>query len=411
MTRRVTITLVAIGGYGHSYLSQLLTPELRDTAKIVAAVDPTPERCKMLGDLQAMHVPIYPTLEAYDAEASSPADLVVISSPIHYHVPQSIAALEHGSNVLCEKPMCATVQEADALIAARDRAGRFVSIGYQRSFTPAAHALKADIRSGVLGKPKRMRCLCLWARTERYYNRNNWAGMQKSPDDAWVLDSPMNNAMSHSLHQMFHLLGDTTQTSATPAKVTAELYRANDITNFDTGVLRAFTDTGVEVFFAASHAVADRETTELVAEFEHATVTGSRKRGGLTVTFTDGRTKTYENPDDHRHARKLLDAIERVTSGSPDVCGPEAARAQTVVINGAQDSCSHITEFPREMVEITGDEGERLTHVPGLEAMLRQCFDEDKLPSEIDFDWAKPGTEVDLTDYAWFPGGNHGTTI
>ncbi|HUV39578.1 MAG TPA: Gfo/Idh/MocA family oxidoreductase [Planctomycetota bacterium] len=406
MSKRVTVAVVAIGGYGQGYLRTLLEPENREIAEIVAAVDPTPERCPYLDEFKALTVPICATMEEYVARASAPADLVVISSPIHAHAPQTIAALEHGSNVLCEKPMCATVQEADAVIAARDRAGKFVSIGYQGSFTSATHALKADVRSGVLGKPVRLRTLCLWARTERYYTRNNWAGMRKTPDGAWVLDSPANNAMSHSLHHMFYLLGDRANTSARPARVVAELYRANAITNFDTCAIRAFTDTDVEVLFVASHAVEDRNTTEHIFEFERATVTRGAEHGEIVATFTDGRTKTYPDAAEHyRHPGKLLDAIERVRTGKPDVCGPEAARAQTLVINAAADACPDITTFPSTMIVVTGEAGDRLTHVVGLEAMLRRCFDEGKLPSQTGFDWAKAGREVDLTNYTHFPGG------
>jgi len=61
-----------------------------------------------------------------------------VSSPIHCHVPQSVAALRGGSHVLCDKPSRHGA-DVDRLADARDRAGRFVMIGYQWSFsTPSS---------------------------------------------------------------------------------------------------------------------------------------------------------------------------------------------------------------------------------------------------------------------------------
>ena len=150
MSGRVRIVLVGIGGYGNYYVNALLGEEFRESAEIVGAVEPHPERCRRLEELLAIKVPVFPTLDEFYESAPEPPELAVISSPIHYHAPQTVAALSGGSNVLCEKPMCATVQEAEAMKDARDRSGNFVSIGFQRSFwQPARIEVTALVR--VLG--------------------------------------------------------------------------------------------------------------------------------------------------------------------------------------------------------------------------------------------------------------------
>ena len=408
MSRRVTVALVAIGGYGAGYVKSLLEPEYREIVEIVGAADPTPEHCPQLAELEAMNVPIRVTIEELYDELDAPPDLAIISSPIHWHARQTIAALSHGSNVLCEKPMCATVQEADAIIDARDRAGKFVSIGYQRSFTPAVQALKKDIRGGVLGRPKRLKCLCLGWRGEKYYGRNNWAGAMKSPEGAWVLDSPANNAMAHFVHHMFYILGPETDRSARPVRVTAELYRANDITNFDTCAIRATTDTGVEVLFYSSHAVDVKDPTAFRHEFAGAVVTSERIddwHSKIVARFKDGSTKDYSELDVPHIPGKLREAVELAKSGGPLTCGPEAARSQTLCINAAHDSMPDVVVFPKSMLDVMGEPGDRVTFVPGLADVLHKCYEQNGLPSELGIDWAKPGKEIDLTDYAWFPGG------
>ena len=63
--------------------------------RLVAGVDPAPRNCKRLADLSE-GVPVYPSLEDFYRVA---ADLAVLSSPIHQHCRQTLAA--HGST-LCE---------------------------------------------------------------------------------------------------------------------------------------------------------------------------------------------------------------------------------------------------------------------------------------------------------------------
>ena len=426
MSKKVTVAVVAIGGYGSGYVGTLLTPKYRRLAKIVAGIDPTPERCAHLGELKKLKVPIYPTMEKFYAKARRAPDLVIISSPIQLHAAHAISALEHGSHVLCEKPMCATVQDAEALREARDRSGKFVIIGYQRSFTPGAKALHRDVRHGLFGAPKRLRTLCLVPRAKEYYGRNNWAGMQKSPDlspglgagGRWVLDSPANNAVAHFLHAMFHTLGGRKNSSALPVEVTAELYRANDIANFDTCAIRAITAAGpsgrrsasgsrgrgVEVLFLASHAVDEKEPCLFRWEFEKA-VAESQPDGGTLVRMKNGRELHYGGLGGKHIDGKLSEALRLARAGRTDVtCGIEAAYAQTLCINGAQDSMPRIASL-KKLRKPVGKGEKRIWVVPGLAETLRECWKKGKLPSELAVPWAKAGKTIDLTDYRRFPGG------
>jgi predicted dehydrogenase len=80
-----------------------------------------------------------------DFYASNRADLAVISSLIQFHCRQTCMALNNGSNVLCEKPVAATVQEVQEMIETRDRTKLIVAVGFQWSYDPAAQSLKKEI--------------------------------------------------------------------------------------------------------------------------------------------------------------------------------------------------------------------------------------------------------------------------
>jgi predicted dehydrogenase len=401
MREQVRLVLVGVGGYGEVYVSGLLNPENSEKLKdveIVGIVDPFSERCSRLPELQSMGIPVYKCLEEF--YSSNCADLAVISSPIQFHTEQTCMALSHGSHVLCEKPLCATIQDAYKMINAERESGKWIAIGYQWSFSDAIQMLKKDINSGLLGKPLQLKTLVLWPRDEKYYKRNSWAGRKQDAKGNWVLDSPVNNATAHYLHNMFYVLGKTTSTSEYPVSIVAELYRANPIENFDTGVLRCYTDEGIEILFYSSHAVSRVAGPIFSFTFENAVVTLEDGKE-VIASFSDGTTKNYGCPDSG--LKKLWDAIESVKSGSPVVCGPVAASAQTLCINGMQDSVPDIVEFPLSLVRIQGEEGMRKTWVEGLDALLEECFGKSILPSEMGVPWAKEGKEVQLRDYRTYP--------
>ena len=64
-------------------------------------------------------------------------DAVLITTPHAYHCEQTLAALEHGKHVLVEKPMAMTLEDADAIIAAQQRTGLIVQVGYMRRYASA----------------------------------------------------------------------------------------------------------------------------------------------------------------------------------------------------------------------------------------------------------------------------------
>jgi len=397
----VTVALVALGGYGNFYLQHLFEGQAAHGCRLVAGIDPDPSGCHYLDRFEAHGIPIYPDLESFYRQQS--ADLVVIAAPPHLHAPFTLTALRQGSNVLCEKPLAPTIQEAREMMAAEAASGCFVAIGYQWSFSPAIQALKADVMVGSLGCPRRLRTKVLWPRTRSYYHRNNWAGRIKTDDGRWVLDSPASNATAHYLHNCFYVLGTTVASSAMPVDVVAELYRANPIENYDTAAIRCHTEEGAEILYYTAHPVHQEVGPTLRYEFERAVVTYDRGAGPLRAEFNDGRTKVYGDPYADE-AAKLWQSVACVRTGDRPVCGLAAASAHTLCINGAQESPAQIRTFPDSLIRSEGHGGDELIYVDGLLDTLGRCYDEGRLPSECEgVMWAQRGRQVDLRHYDRFP--------
>jgi predicted dehydrogenase len=398
--RPISAVLCGIGGMGAVYLQALLEKLDDGTVRIEGAVDPVPERCPFLNRLNDLNIPIYSDLESFYRRHR--AEFAVVSSPIQFHANQACLALDQGSHVLCEKPIAATIQDARRMRLASDRAGRWLAIGYQWSFSGAVQGLKSDILSGLFGKPVRLKCLYLWPRDEAYYGRNEWAGKKRDRAGAWVLDSPANNAMAHDLHNMFYVLGSDIFRSAVPVDVEAELYRGYDIENFDTAAVRGRTRSGVEFVFLVSHVSAADRGPVLHYEFERGTVLCEGRNTDIRARLSDGSLKNYGCPDEEP-MKKLRDCLESVRSGAQPVCGPEAAMSQTLCLNGMQDSMPEIVDFPRHFLIKDGPPGRGRTQVKGLDEIFERAYAAGKLPSELGVPWARRGKIIDLKNYERFP--------
>jgi len=78
-------------------------------------------------------------------------DLVSVCGPNVLHAPMTIAALEAGCHVICEKPMAVTPAQAEAMVAAAERTGRGLTVGLHLRYEPHTVVLKALAEAGVLG--------------------------------------------------------------------------------------------------------------------------------------------------------------------------------------------------------------------------------------------------------------------
>jgi predicted dehydrogenase len=145
--KKVRVGVIGGGLIGQvEHLPNLLAmPERFD---VVGLADPSAKVRAHLGERYRIA-----TLATVDELLAQPLDAVVIGTPDATHADLSIAALDRGLHVFCEKPLCYAVEDADRVIAARDRAGRVMQVGYMKRFDPAYEAL----RDMVAGRGERLR--------------------------------------------------------------------------------------------------------------------------------------------------------------------------------------------------------------------------------------------------------------
>ena len=157
--KELKLLLVGVGGYAASYINELKLRGAAGGLKIEGAVDPYAEKANEYQTLCDMGVSFYNTLDEFYAEHT--ADLAIISTPIPLHAPQAIYCMEHGSNVLCEKPIAGAIADAQRMMEARDRTGKILAIGFQWCYDPAMLAFKKDVQAGLFGELLSMRAIVL----------------------------------------------------------------------------------------------------------------------------------------------------------------------------------------------------------------------------------------------------------
>lgn len=395
MSNKIKTALIGIGGYGDAYLAALLHDPKSAGAEFIAAVEPNPDRCRRMDELKARRIPIYPDIEELFKRAE--VDLAMIVTPIHLHAAQTCLAMRSGAHVLCEKPLGGTMRDAYLMLETQHATGKFAAIGFQWSFSNAVQTLKADIARGLLGRPVRMRTLVFFPRPMSYFRRNDWAGRVMTASGQLVLDSPVNNATSHYLHNMFYLLGPSARSSAKLTSVQAELYRANDIENYDTASLRCRTEDGVEVLFYSTHAVASVRGPVLRCEFEDAAVEYDAANGGQFIArFSNGEIKNYGSPNVDRN-EKIWQAIDAAGNGGKVACGIDAAMAHSQCVLASQQSTPEIVNFPSRLKNTTLIGDEQMICIDGLADTFIQCYERGILPSEnSNTDWGRGGSVIDL---------------
>jgi predicted dehydrogenase len=72
-------------------------------------------------------------------------DAILVSSPAGTHAEVVLSTLDASLHVFVEKPMCITLADADAIVAARDRAARIVQVGTMKRFDPAYERMLEEL--------------------------------------------------------------------------------------------------------------------------------------------------------------------------------------------------------------------------------------------------------------------------
>lgn len=143
---------IKVGIIGTGWISEahIVGYQQMEDVEIVAAADLVPGKAEALMErLGVKNVRFYPNDRAMiDAED---LDAVSICTYNCQHAPCAIYALEHGVNVMLEKPFTVTLEEAIAVRKAEKASGKILTIGFQPRMSKNMQMIKKIVQSGELG--------------------------------------------------------------------------------------------------------------------------------------------------------------------------------------------------------------------------------------------------------------------
>lgn len=413
--RPLRFVVVGLGGYGLVHIDAIKWLAGQGLAKLVGVVAldiDRRQRPALVESLLKQDVTLYDSVEHFTSAGLATADVLTVPVGINMHVPMSIAAMQAGLHVYCEKPVAATVQEVDQLIATEKQTGRRVAIGFQHVYSNSIQQLKSRICDGRLGKVLSFVLMCGWPRSHQYYTRNEWTGKMRVRGD-WILDSPANNAHAHYVLNTLYLCSSAPGTAANPREVQAELYRANKIEGPDTVQLKVVTSEGSKGFIILTHANGRLNGPYMQLDCENGTAYWQTDNGNTFIRYKDGRTEEFDNVTHEKWRYEgFKDFVSAIQEGRSPLCTPQLARSQTLTINAMHESCPDIHSISEEYISevedwemFPPDTKGTFRRVRRMDEHMEVALKERSFFSELGIQWAKisPPTPFNVEEYHHFP--------
>jgi len=177
---RLRVAFLGTGGRAHAHLKRVLQLQQADKPIEAAGVcDVYSVHREKAAERISKAVGTEPMVSGDFRELldSPKIDAVCIATPDHWHAKMTIAALEAGKHVYCEKPMTHTIAEAGEVVDAWRRSGKIMQVGVQRTSDGRWKAANEFIRSGGIGK-------VVQAQTEYYRNSGmgQWRYYRLAPE-------------------------------------------------------------------------------------------------------------------------------------------------------------------------------------------------------------------------------------
>jgi len=155
MNKKIKLAIIGAGGISGAHAGGILKHQ--DKVECVALCDVSEAnleaRSKQLGNNPAR----FNDWKKMLAEMGDKIDAVDICLPHHLHAQAIFDAAAAGKHILCEKPMCINLEEADRIVAAVKKAGIIYMSAHNQLFTPAVQEIKRMIDEGAVGKVRWIR--------------------------------------------------------------------------------------------------------------------------------------------------------------------------------------------------------------------------------------------------------------
>lgn len=150
MAERTRYAVVGLGSRAFMFTTALTT-EYRDRAELVALCDPNRTRMAFHNEMLGTSVTCYRPDDFARMLAEQRVDTVIVTSVDRTHHRYAIGAMEHGCDVITEKPLTIDAARCQAILDTQARTGRRLTVCFNYRYSPRNAALKKLISDGAIG--------------------------------------------------------------------------------------------------------------------------------------------------------------------------------------------------------------------------------------------------------------------
>ncbi len=260
-------------------------------------------------------------------------DIAHVCLPHYLHPVASRFALEHGVNVLSEKPMSIRYADGEECVKAAEKNGVNYGVIFQCRYNDASQLVKKTLESGELGKVISARSTLTWFRPDDYYNGSDWKGTWDKEGGGVIIDQAI-----HSLDLVNWFV------ESEPAQVSASYANRGhcvmEVEDTSEGLITY--ENGTRYAFWAMNNYGCDEPIEIRLLCEKGKVVLTYD--DAWITFTDGRevhvkqsadNLVYENGKDYwgfQHVKQIDEFYRSVhEKRAPEISGKEALKIQKIV--------------------------------------------------------------------------------
>lgn len=327
-------------------------------ASLAAVCDIKSQAAKALGDLYK--VPYFTDFHEMMKSLGDGVDVVSILTESGYHAQHCIALAPYGKHVVVEKPMALTLEDADEMIAACDRAGVKLFVVKQNRYNLPVRKLMEALRGGRFGKLVMGSVRVRWCRKQEYYDQASWRG-------TWALDGGVfSNQASHHVDLLEWCLGE-------PVSVVAKSRTALvDIEAEDTGVAIITFRNGALGIVEATTATRPKDvegSLSILGENGMVEIGGfavNKMRAWNFIEKRDGDDevveKYWEDPPDvygFGHVAYLEDVVKSVDRNTPSLVDGLEGRKSLELILAIYESIHSGREVPLRFEQKLGKLGRK----------------------------------------------------
>ncbi|MGF9700121.1 Gfo/Idh/MocA family protein [Paenibacillus sp. MABNR03] len=331
------VAIIGAGAISGAHISAYLA--FPDRCQIVAVVDMYPEKAQKRinehGLKNAQAVTDYKEL------LSQNIDVVSVCTPPYTHASIACDFLHAGTNVLVEKPMASSLQEADQMLNAAQQSGKLLSVVAQNRFTTPMMKLKGVLESKLMGPIVHVQVDSFWWRGHNYYDLW-WRGTWEKEGGGCTL-----NHAVHHIDAMLWMMGPPVELQAMMANTSHDNAEVEDVSmamlRFREGALGMIT----------SSVVHHGEEQQLIFQGKEARVSAPWK-----VVASTARSNGFPEPNPELeqqiqqrveelpdvvhvgHAGQIENVLNAIETGSPLLVNGQSGRNTLELIVGIYKSAS-----------------------------------------------------------------------